>query len=146
MIEPGICAGLDGDETVSSMFIGQGSTCTREVRIKRGRMLFLDMPIPSGGIRLPNLDECVGDGSPIAVEHASTYDNALTNWLACMLAGQIVILFPYFFVPKNRSGNFRERVWPHDQWVQRRAFDGRAVRLVEGRRLTALGRPFIRLD
>src|SRR5215469_8480388 len=139
MIEPGICAGLDGDEAVRAMCIGQGSPRTTKVRIERGGMLVLNMPIPSGGVRLPNLDECIGNGPPVAVENAPAYDDAFTDWLTCVLAGQIVIVLPNFLVPKNGSGNFRKRVWQHNKGLQWCPFDSCAVRLVQGQRLTALG-------
>src|SRR5579863_3044078 len=105
VIEPGICARLDRDETVRSVFIGHGSTGTTEVGIERSGMLVVNVLIPSGGVRLPNLDKCVGHGAPVTVEHTPAYDDALTNWLAGVLAGQIVVFLAYPVVPKNRSGN-----------------------------------------
>src|SRR5207302_10563835 len=107
MIEPGICAGLDGDETVRSMFVCQGATRTTEVGIKRRGMLVLNMPIPPGGVGLPNLAERVGAGPPVTVEHASAYDDALAQWLTCVLPGWVVILPPDLFMPKDRAGNLR---------------------------------------
>src|SRR5215469_9572638 len=146
MIEPGICTGLDGDETVHAMFIGQGSTRTTKVRIERGGMLVLNMPIPSGGVRLPNLDECIRNGPPVAVENAPAYDDAFTDWLTWVLAGQIVIVFPNLLMPKNWSGNFRKRMWQHNKGLQRCPFDGCPIRLVPGRRLTALLWPHVGSD
>src|SRR5208282_794496 len=115
VIEPRVCPGLDGDETVRSVFIGHGSTRPTEVGIERSGMLIVSVPIPSGGVCLPNLEERVGEGPPVAVKHASAHDDALTDRFPWVLASQIVIFFPDLLMAKNRSCNFRKRVRQQDK-------------------------------
>jgi hypothetical protein len=54
-------------------------------------VLIHPMRIPTGGVRLPDLDQRVRDRPPAVVEHASLHDDALAERLADVLARQIAV-------------------------------------------------------
>src|SRR6202162_2312628 len=92
MISPWIRARLDGDESIRAGVIGQGPAGAREVRVARRVMVVARIQVAPGRIGLPDLDESVADGLPVAVEHATTDDDPLAKRFAAMLAREVCIL------------------------------------------------------
>ena len=59
VVPPRIGAGLDGDEAVAALGIGDGASGAGEIRVERGRVLVDDVDVAPGGVRLPDLDQRV---------------------------------------------------------------------------------------
>jgi hypothetical protein len=66
-------------------------------------MLVFRVPVPAGRIRLPNLNQSVRDRPPVAVEDSSADNDALAEWFAGMLDGQVVVVFPNSLMTVNGS-------------------------------------------
>src|SRR5580692_10393939 len=91
--------------------------------------------IPPGSVALPDFDERMWHGPSVFIEHPPTDDNALAQRLPRMLFGQIERFYIDVFNPKHRAGNFRKRVWNHNQRFRRRALDRRDIRRMQVVRL-----------
>src|SRR3989442_13416112 len=87
----GIRAGLDCGEAVASLGVGQAAAGAGEVRVERRGMLVTVVDVPAGGIRLPDLDERVPDGPPVALEHAAADEDPLAERFPCVPARQVVV-------------------------------------------------------
>ena len=57
VVLPGIRAGLDGDEAIATVVVGQAPTRPREVGVERRRMLVILVEVAAGSIRLPDLHD-----------------------------------------------------------------------------------------
>src|SRR5256714_13509876 len=123
VVLPWISTGLDSYELIRPIFVRQSSACAAEVRVQWRRMIITIVTVSSAGIGLPNLNQCMRDGSSVVIENASAHNNSLAQRLACMLPCEIVITFTHRFISKNRPCNFRQRMWKHHQRFLRRAAD-----------------------
>lgn len=63
------------------------------------------VPISSGRIRLPNLDQGIPDRLAVAVENASADNDAFAEWFAFMLDRQVVVVFADPLVTINWPGD-----------------------------------------
>jgi hypothetical protein len=106
---PKIGPRLHRNEPVAALVVCQTPSRPREVRVERSRVPIVLVSVASGGVGLPDLDQAVPDRPAIAIEHASRNDDPLSQRLAGMLAGQIVVKLPYKTVPVRRTRNVRER-------------------------------------
>jgi hypothetical protein len=55
-------------------------------------MLVDVVPVATGGIRLPHLDERVGDRASVLVEHTAVDDDPLAEGIGLMLARQVAVV------------------------------------------------------
>src|SRR6202035_1467205 len=91
MVLPWIGAGLDGDEAISTVAVGDAAARPGEVGIQRRRGLVVLVKVAAGRIGLPDLHGSVPQRAPIAVEHPSADDDPLADWFAGVLARQIMV-------------------------------------------------------
>ena len=59
VVPPRVGAGLDRDEAVAALVVGEAAAGAGEVRVERRRVLVDLVPVAAGGVRLPDLDERV---------------------------------------------------------------------------------------
>src|SRR5450759_928068 len=104
MISPWIRARLDCDESIKTGVVGQAPAGAREVGFERCVMVVDRIQIAPRRVGLPDLDESVADGLPIAVKDAPSDDDPFAKRVAPMLAREVCILRPYRNAPKHRSG------------------------------------------
>src|SRR5260370_38159025 len=115
MIEPRIRPRLDGDKTVHTVFVGEGASGASEIRIQRRRMLIDGMSVPSRRVRLPQLNQCAGNGTSVAIQHAPAHNDAFSQRLARMLTSEIVVSFADLSMPLNRPRHLRQSVRQKNQ-------------------------------
>src|ERR671915_1671748 len=101
-------------------------------------MLVQMVCIASGGVGLPDLQEAALYRASVAIEDASRNDDPLTQRLAGMLAGQIVVKVPYSAAPVCRTRGVRERPGEDDERLLRRPEPRRHVVRIEVRGLDAV--------
>src|SRR5258706_10990817 len=89
MIPPWIRSRLDGDEPVKACVIGQGAARTREVRVERRVMVVDRIQVAPRRVGLPHLDQGVAHRLLAAIEHATSDDDPLAQWLTAMLAREV---------------------------------------------------------
>ena len=106
----GIGAGLDRDEAIAAVVVGDGAAAAGEVRIERRRVLVDPMAIATGRVGLPDLDQRVANGAAVAPEHATADDDALAQGLARVLRRQIAVARAHVVRPERRAGQVRERL------------------------------------
>ena len=122
MVEPGIRTGLDGDETVSAIFIGHRAACASEVGIEwRGCWSFI-CTVASSGICLPNFNQRMRNGASITVQYSAGDDDAFSLWLSLYVVGKVVIGFADFSMSIDRARNFRQSVWKINERLRWRPF------------------------
>src|ERR1700733_1801047 len=79
-------------------------------------MVLVDaVAVAPGGVALPELDQRVGDGVPVVIEHAATDGDARAERLARVLARKIVVRFADVVMAENRPSDFRKRMREDDQ-------------------------------
>src|SRR5262245_21226945 len=110
VIEPGICAGLDRDETVHTVFVGHRASGSCEIWVEWGRMLVFYMRVATSCIGLPDFNQSIGDRTAIVIEHTASHDDALPVRLFFMLPGQVAVGFTDLTMPVDRPGNLRQTV------------------------------------
>ena len=89
VISPRIGARPNGDIAIVTLVIGHAPACTGKVRVERCVPMVLGMDVTTSGIRLPDLDYCIGYRPAILVEHAARYDNPLALGNTRVLTGEI---------------------------------------------------------
>src|SRR6185295_8021180 len=134
VVAPRVFAGPDGDETIAALGVGNRAAGAREIRIERRVVLVGAMRVAAGGVRLPDLDQGVGHGAAVLVEHAAGDDDALADRIALVLARQIAVRWLDVAMAENRPGDLRECLRRQNQRLSRAALLRRAVgRIVVGR-------------
>src|SRR5205085_11323895 len=108
MVLPGIRAGLDRDEPVAAVGVGEAAAGAREVRVERRRVAVDLVRVASGGVRLPDLDERVRDRAPAGVEHVARDNDPLAVRLARMLARQVAVDGADVALAEDRAGRVVE--------------------------------------
>src|SRR5437899_1610940 len=117
MILPWIGAGLDRDEAITALRIGQAAPGSAEVGVQWCGVLVILVKVAAGRIGLPHLNHCARYRSAIAVEYPTRDNDALADRLARGLAGQVVVQL------RNRPGVERRRkivkpVRKLNQWLR----------------------------
>ena len=79
VVAPRIGAGLDGDELIPAIRIGEDPAFALEVGVERRIMRVTRMVVAAGGVGLPDFDHGVGHGVAIFVGHSPTHDDAFTH-------------------------------------------------------------------
>src|SRR5260221_13671087 len=102
VIQPRIWSWLDGNKTGNALFVGKRSSGAGEIGIERRRMLVLHMGVAARGVCLPDFNQCVGDGTAIAIQHSPGDDDSLAQRLTGMLARQVVVVLSNCILPKDR--------------------------------------------
>ena len=134
MVLPRIGTGLHCDEFIAAVRGGERATRTREVGIERRWMLVALVPVPSGRVRLPDLDERARDGPSVLLEQAAGHDDSLAKRFAAMLPRQVVVEladlpFPVEGVREVVDATGQDDEWPCGNTPRRRP----VVRVVERR-------------
>ena len=134
MVLPRIGTGLHCDEFIAAVRAGERATRAREVGIERRWMLVALVPVPSGRVRLPDLDERARDGPSVLLEQAAGHDDSLAKRFAAMLPRQVVVeladlLFPVEGVREVVDATGQDDEWPRGNTPRRRP----VVRIVERR-------------
>src|ERR1043166_2193660 len=139
MIEPGISSGFDGDEAVRAIVVRKGAAGTREVRIQGCGMLITAVPVTPRGIRLPDFDQSIWNGTAAVVENPTGYDDALTQGLSGMLASQVIVSVRNRAVTVNRPCGLGQGMRQIDQGLRGIAESSGSIWCVESRGLGAGG-------
>ena len=153
VVAPRVGAGLHGAEIIIAVLVGERAPAAAEIRIDRGEIGVVLVPVASGGIGLPEFHQRVGDRLAVLVQHLAVHDDAFTDRLAGLgvVADQIVVEQADIVVAENRAGDFRQRVLQRQQRLGRRARNAGLVARRIGRRvqravsLEKLHRPHRRL-
>jgi hypothetical protein len=91
-----------------------------EVRVQRRRPVVDDVPVAPGGVGLPDLDERVGHGPAVAVEHPPEDEDPLADRLPAVAQRQVRVLGPDPVLAEHRTGDLRQPVRQVDRRPQRR--------------------------
>src|SRR5205823_5857814 len=91
VVLPRIRAGLDRDEAISSLRVGQAAAGAGEVGVERRRMPVDLVRVPARRVRLPDLDERVRDRPAGVVEDAPGDDDPLAERLSVVMAGEVAV-------------------------------------------------------
>jgi hypothetical protein len=91
VVAPWIRTRLDRREAIATSLSVSTPAETREVRVEWSRPSVGRMPIASGGVRLPDLDERVGHGASVTVEHATAHDDVLPEGFSVLADRQVVV-------------------------------------------------------
>ena len=83
-VAPRIGAGLDGAEGVVAVLVGQRPAAAAEVRIDRGEIGVVAVPVAAAGIGLPDLDQRVRHRPAVLVQHVAVHDDAFADRLAVL--------------------------------------------------------------
>ncbi len=84
--------------------------------------------VPARGVGLPDLDQRVAHGTPVAVQHTTGEDDALAQWLAPMLPREVRVPRLYLYAPERRTAPLVEPlIGQSHQLAARRAHLGRAI-------------------
>ncbi len=126
VVAPRVGARLDRGERVVAVGVGEHPPAAGEVRVQRGRPVVAGVPVATGRVRLPDLDQRVRHRPPVRVQHASGDDDPLAECLAVVLTGQVVVHRPDR-AGQQRAGDLGQPVRQHDGGLRRRAQPGAAV-------------------
>src|SRR5680860_1129689 len=110
VVLPGVGAGPDRHEAVVALGVGQRAAHPGEVRVERGRPRVGDVAVASGRVGLPDLDERVGYGSAVGLEHLTGHDDPLAGGLGGVLAGQVVVELADPPLPEHGAGDLGQPV------------------------------------
>ena len=91
VVAPWVRPGLDRDEAVAPVVVGEAATGAGEVRVERRRVPVDVMVVAARGVRLPDLDQRAAQRAAVLVEHAAADDDPLAERLARVLARQVVV-------------------------------------------------------
>src|SRR5207342_3657419 len=84
-------------------------------RIER-RVVQVDaVAVAAGGVRLPDLDQLSAKRLPVRAEQTPRHDDPLAEWLACVLAGQVVVELADPALAVDGPGHLGERVRQDDE-------------------------------
>src|ERR1700682_5657884 len=108
MVAPGVSAGLDGDETISPLVVGQAAAGAGEIRVERRGVVIRRVNISPGGVGLPHLDQRGADWVPIAVDDAAANHDPLAERLSIVLPRQVSVLWEHGHASKHRAGQLVE--------------------------------------
>ena len=86
------------------------------------------MPVATGSVRLPHLDERVRHRSAVGVTDLTAHDDALTVGLDVVLAGQVGVTGLDPVLAEERTCQLRHALRQDDEWLRGSTQDGRAVR------------------
>src|SRR5581483_778656 len=109
VVPPWIRAGLDAGKPIAALIIGEHASAADEVRIERRFMLIVLVLVAAGRVRLPDLDQRVGHGATVFIQHAPADDDALAERFAGTLLGEIFVVRSEDLVPEQRTGDFGKR-------------------------------------
>ena len=89
VVPPRVGAGLDRDEPVPALGVGEAAAGAGEVRVERRRVLVALVEVAAGGVRLPDLDQRVAAPAGRPSSTRPRDDDALAQRLAVVLAGEV---------------------------------------------------------
>ena len=136
MIAPRVRARLDRDEAIHTIVICETSSSACEVRVQWRGVIVDRVDVPSGRVRLPDLDQSAAHRPPVGVDDPARDDDPLAERLARMLARQVGVVRPYRDAPEcGPAGAMKPLVRKLDQFLLGRAPLGGAVLRIEVGRL-----------
>ena len=89
VIAPRVGAGLDRDEPVPALGVGQAAARAGEVRVQRGRVVVDLVRYRPAALACQISTSVSGHGPPVAVQHPAGDDDPLAQRLAGVLGGQV---------------------------------------------------------
>src|SRR5256886_13853007 len=142
MILPGIGARSSDLEAIHAVLVREAAAVAEEVGIQRRVVLIHAVPVPAGGVGLPDLNERVGQRRPALVEYAAGDDDPLSHRLgACPHVRRQVAVFCtrgalHRLVQgaaecRSRAGDLGQGMRQRDEWLFRSAARRGTVRLVQ---------------
>jgi hypothetical protein len=90
MVAPRILTRANGYKSVAPFRIGNRLTASGEIGVERCLVLIDFMEIAARRIRLPNLNQSVGQRTAVLVQNPPANNDPFTQRLAFVLAGEIV--------------------------------------------------------
>ena len=129
MVAPRIRAGLDRDEAIVALVVGEGAARAQEIRIERRRMIVARVAIASRRIGLPDLHQGMRHAAAVFIHHPAGHDDALALWRLGEMQRQVVIGLADRVVSVDGPGEFADGVGNADQRLPRRAPLRRTVRV-----------------
>ena len=136
VVAPRVRPGLDREEAVATLVVGQAAPGAGEVGVQRRRPVVDDVLVAPAGVGLPDLDQRVAQRLALGVEHPAGDDDPLADRLALVLGRQVGVLRrDRQRLAQRRAGDLRDRVRKVDQRLLGMAQRGRLVRRVVQRRV-----------
>ncbi|MNO75018.1 hypothetical protein D3C76_660420 [compost metagenome] len=128
-VAPWVRAGLDGAEAVVAVAVGQATANATEVRVQRGQVAVVLVPVAAAGVGLPHFYQGVGHRFAVLVDNPAGNDDALTDWQATVVEvqQQVMVVGTETQVGEIRAGGFADRLRDADQCLARGAGNGRLV-------------------
>ena len=120
-LPPWIGAGLDGDEPIAALGVGQAPAEPVKFGSSGAGHWSRSVPVASGGVRLPDLDERVRHGASVAVEHATAHDDALPEGFSLVADRQVVVRRAHPLGAEERTCHLGEVVGEQHQRLRRRS-------------------------
>src|SRR3989441_7421480 len=144
MVLPRIRARPDRDEAIDAVRVCQAAAVPQKVWIQRCVMLIDPVPVPAGGVGLPDLNERTPQRRSMLVQDPAGDDDPLTHRLGpradvrrqvgiLRADGALHRLVQGGAHRRARAGDLRQRLRQGDERLLRRAAHRSAVRLVEVR-------------
>src|SRR5580692_2795029 len=135
MIVPRISSRLNRRELVLTVRVRENPSRTREVGIKRRRMIVPMMSVTSRCVGLPNLKQRMRNRTATIIEYASHDDDALAQRFTRMLTRQVAVRRHDVAVTIHRTSDLRQSVWQKNERLPRSAQDSSTIRRIERSRL-----------
>jgi hypothetical protein len=102
------------------------------------------VPVAAAGIRLPDLDQGVGQSDTGGVQHPAFDDDALADWLTVVLGGQVMVGRAHPAFTKERAGDLGQSLRKDLQRLFGVAQRGALVPGEVHRRVDPGGQPIVR--
>ncbi|MNF27343.1 hypothetical protein D3C84_79950 [compost metagenome] len=133
-VAPWIGAGLDRAEAVVAITVGQRTANAAEIRVKRGQVAVLLVPVAATGIGLPHFHQGMGNRLAVLITHATGDNDAFADWQATVIEvqQQIVIVLTHLQMGKIRAAGFGQGLGNAHQCLARGAQDRRLVVRCQG--------------
>src|SRR5690348_10263657 len=109
VVAPGIGARLHRDETVITLLVGDGTARAGEIWIERRRMLVDIVNVAAAGIRLPDFHQRIGNRTFVFIKYMTVHDDALAQWFAFVLLGEIRIALLHCVVAIDWAAQLGQR-------------------------------------
>src|SRR5918996_6414754 len=112
MVQPGIGARLNRQEAIFTLLTGHAASGTDKIRVQRRIVLIHFMMVTAGCIRLPDLDQRVGYGSLVLVQHPPDDDKPLAHGFGARpgIAREITVSLLNRLMAEERTRDFGEHL------------------------------------
>ena len=127
VIAPGVFTRPNSNEFVSPFGVRARMPAACEIGIEGSVVLIGCVKIAAGGVGLPNLDQCMRNGTIVLIKNFAGNDDVLPDRLAAVLVGQIETAGLQEVATKRRAANFGDGVWKANERFPGSALHGTGI-------------------